>query len=248
MSDYNFWAERYNTQACWTEPIRQYILQQIKLPKNGNVLEVGCGSQAVLKEFTSLGHKTVGIDIDYSILKYSKSNQLLSELINANGYTLPFKDNYFDLSFCHYLLLWGENPIKFLKEMTRVTKKSGWVSCFAEPDYLSRIDSPQELERLAIIQNKSLQNQGVNLSAGRNLLDWFAKIQLGNINWGIIGSQNTPSSQVEQDLEWNTLLKDIEGSITKEEIEAFRIIDQQSRNNGTRILFVPTFYAYAQKL
>ncbi len=248
MSDYHFWVDRYKTQASWTRPIRQYILQQIQLPNNSNILEVGCGSQAVLQEFTSFGYKTIGIDIDYSILKYSKSNQLASTIINANGYDLPFKDNYFDLSFCHYLLLWSDHPFKFLEEMTRVTKKSGWVCCFAEPDYLSRIDSPQALERLAEIQNKSLQKQGVNLSTGRKMLDWFAKINLANINWGIIGSQNSPSTNKDQELEWNTLIKDVQGYISKEELDALRIIELQSLNNGTRILFVPTFYAYAQKL
>jgi ubiquinone/menaquinone biosynthesis C-methylase UbiE len=248
MSDYHFWANRYKTQASWTWPIRQYILKQIKLPKHCNVLEVGCGSQAVLQEFTNSGHKTIGIDIDYSILKYSKSNQLHSTIINANGYDLPFKDNYFDLSFCHYLLLWSDQPITMLEELTRVTKKSGWVCCFAEPDYLARIDHPQELERLAEIQNKSLQKQGVNLTTGRNMLEWFAKIKLANINWGIIGSQNSPSTSKGQDLEWNTIIKDVQEYISREELDALRIIEFESQNKGTRIMFVPTFYAYAQKL
>lgn len=247
MSDFHFWAKRYKSQARWTKQSRQYILQQINLPKNGKVLEVGCGSQAVLQEFLTFGFQTFGIDIDYSILNFSNQEQSKAALINADGYKLPFVDNFFDFSYCHFLLLWIDNPIKIINEMVRVTKRSGWICCFAEPDYLARIDSPAGLERLGEMQNKSLQNQGVNLSAGRNLSQWLSKSNLRDITWGILGSHNPHFSQKSDDLEWDTVIKDIQGYFSDKEIEEFRDTYYQSKINNTQILFVPTFYAYAQK-
>jgi hypothetical protein len=129
-----------------------------------------------------------------------------------------------------------------------VVKKFGWICCFAEPDYLSRIDSPPPLENFGQIQNFSLENQGVNLSTGRNLSAWMKLANLENIHWGIIGAhqqaikQNNPT-----DFEWETINKDVSDLLSEKELAHFRQIDLAAKSLGTRILFIPTFYAYAQK-
>ncbi len=145
MNDYEFWSSRYNDQASWTRETRNFILQQISLPHHSNILEVGCGSLAVLRDFNELHQVTFGVDIDLEILKFSKKTNMNSNLINADGLQIPFAKESFDLCFCHYLLLWITNPISILREMTRVTKINGWICCFAEPDYLARIDYPSRL-------------------------------------------------------------------------------------------------------
>lgn len=247
MSDYKFWSSRYKQQATWTRETRNFILNQILLPQHSNILEVGCGSSAVLDEFTQLDHKTFGLDIDIQIL--IDSNQYLpkSKLINGDGLSLPFKDNFFDLSFCHYLLLWINDPIKILKEMSRVTKNSGWICCFAEPDYLSRIDFPSPFVELGQIQNTSLSNQGVNLSTGRNLPNWLMIAGLSNIHWGILGShQKVDNNTVDALSEWETIQRDLKVIYPEEEILKYKVIEYNAQTQDIRILFIPTFYAYAQ--
>ncbi len=74
MNDYQFWSSRYKLQASWTKQTRNFIINQISLPDQAYVLEVGCGSSAVLDEFTQSDHKTFGLDIDLQILKDSKKD------------------------------------------------------------------------------------------------------------------------------------------------------------------------------
>lgn len=247
MSDYQFWSSRYKQQASWTRETRNFIINQISLPLQANILEVGCGSSAVLDEFSESGKNTFGLDIDLKILKYSNQNYSQTRLINADGFSLPIKNVFFDLCFCHYFLLWIDDPVKIIKEMSRVTKNLGWICIFAEPDYLSRIDYPSPLDKLGLMQNHSLSNQGVNLLTGRNLQNWLMQAGLSNIHWGICGShQKVESNNIEPGSEWETILRDLETLYTEEEILKYKEIEDDARTKGIRILFIPTFYAYAQ--
>lgn len=248
MSDYQFWSSRYKQQASWTKQTREFITNQISLPPQSNILEVGCGSSAVLDEFTESGHHTFGLDIDLQILQYSNQYSPKSRLINGDGYSLPVKNGSIDLCFCHYLMLWINDPAIIISEMSRVTKKSGWICCFAEPDYLSRIDYPSPLEKLGQMQNSSLSKQGVNLSTGRNIANWLMQARLSNIHWGIFGSyQIVESNIVNPDSEWETIQRDLEKLYSDEEIIKYKEIEHKAQSQGIRILFIPTFYAYAQK-
>jgi ubiquinone/menaquinone biosynthesis C-methylase UbiE len=248
MNDYQFWSSRYIQQASWTKQTRHFIINQISLPDQTNILEVGCGSSAVLDEFTQSDHKTFGLDIDFQILNDSKHYLPKSKLINGDGLSLPIKNDFFNLSFCHFLLLWIDDPVRILKEMSRVTKKSGWICCFAEPDYLSRIDSPSPLQKLGQMQNSSLSNQGVNLSTGRNVVNWLTQSGLTNIHWGIFGShQKVESKTINSAIEWETIRRDLELLYPYEEILKYKEVEHDALSQGTRILFIPTFYAYAQK-
>jgi ubiquinone/menaquinone biosynthesis C-methylase UbiE len=247
MSDYQFWSSRYKQQASWTRETRNFIINQISLPLQANILEVGCGSCAVLDEFNESGHNTVGLDIDFQILKYSIQNSSKASLINGDGLSLSLKNDFFDICFCHYLLLWIDNPVRILKEMSRVTNKTGWICIFAEPDYLSRIDYPSPLDKLGQMQNSSLSNQGVNLSAGRNLQNWLMQAGFSNIHWGIYGfHQKVESHSINADSEWATTQRELEKLYSVEEILKYKEIEDNARTQGFRILFIPTFYAYAQ--
>jgi SAM-dependent methyltransferase len=247
MSDYQFWASRYKQQASWTRQTRNFIIQQLSLPKKADILEIGCGSYAVLNEFVKKDHNVFGIDIDHQILAFSKSRYPEIKVSTADGYTLPFTQDKFDLCYCHYFLLWMNDPVSILIEMMRVTKKTGWICCFAEPDYSSRIDAPPPLEKLGLIQNSSLEKQGVNLSTGRNIPFWLIEVNLKNIHWGIIGAHQPPIKSDHDNFEWEIINKDLSEIISENYLDQYKQIDQEAKNLGSRILFIPTFYAYAQK-
>ncbi|NTW13004.1 MAG: hypothetical protein HGA30_06805, partial [Anaerolineales bacterium] len=44
------WHTRYSQQAKWTRDLRDYIFGKIKLDNAHHVLEVGCGTGAILSE------------------------------------------------------------------------------------------------------------------------------------------------------------------------------------------------------
>ncbi len=130
--------------------------------------------------------------------------------------------------------------------MKRVTKNSGWLCCFAEPDYLGRIDFPSSLETMGKLQNQSLEKQGVNLSSGRNLTGWYSQLKLTNFSWGILGSHNDLANRKVNKDEWKMTEMDISENLSSSEISKFQDLDYSAQREGSRIFFVPTFYAYAK--
>ena len=141
------WHTRYAQQAEWTRNLRTYIFNKIQLNASSRVLEVGCGTGAILSELPT--HLSLhGLDIDPGALAQCQSHVPSASLIRANALQLPYPDNSFDVVYCHFLLLWVSYPMRALLEMKRVTKKGGHIIAFAEPDYRARVDKPEELVQL----------------------------------------------------------------------------------------------------
>ena len=242
--DPEFWYQRYTRQVCWTLAARRYIFEQIRAHPSQRILEAGCGSGAVLESLNKDGFSnTIGLDIDYQALRLAVNHPVTT----ADALNLPYSQNSFDISLCHFLLLWVTDPLKVLKEMSRVTKPGGWVIALAEPDYGGRIDYPEELEQLGKVQSQSLRDQGADIFTGRKLKSFFADCGLENIRSGIISAQwDRGFDQAEFDLEWAVLEKDLEGKVSSEELERVYKIDLEASRQGRRVLFMPIFYAFGQ--
>ena len=85
------------------------------------ILEVGSGTGAVIEEIMSLttNPELYALDINWIALQ----SNLCTNKILGKGEQLPFPDNFFDITLCHYLLLWIKNPIDVLKEIGESTKE-----------------------------------------------------------------------------------------------------------------------------
>ena len=84
------WHARYKLQAGWTAEIRKYLYQRASLQDARRVLEVGCGSGAIvatLREHSQA--QVIGLDLQLPILKFA-SGQDISSLF-LNGLTLSVK-------------------------------------------------------------------------------------------------------------------------------------------------------------
>ena len=84
----------------------------------------------------------------------------------------------FDITFCHFLLLWVQHPLQALSEMQRVTRPGGFVLALAEPDYDHRLDTPASLTLLGRWQAESLRRQGADPGIGARLADLFRQTGL----------------------------------------------------------------------
>jgi len=241
------WHKHFVLQAGWTFQLRNYLLRQIDLPGNARVLEVGCGTGALLSDSAFDGYVMDGVDIDFNRVRFC--NDLISNtrVINADGYNLPIKDNSYDLVFCHYLLLWCKNPLKILQEMLRVCKKGGYLMCFGEPDYSSRIDFPQIFQKLGRLQNHSLEFQGVNLSVGRQMGDQLIETGLTYVHTGVMGFERMKQSMEDFEDEWSMIAYDLGGLVPLDEILSMRGEAKKIWMDGRCTLFIPTFYGYGIK-
>ena len=90
------------------------------------VLEVGCGTGAILAELrrTSFGVRHVGVDMaDPNLHADPKAEGL--DLFAYDGARVPFEDNSFDFVFASHVLEHVANEREFLFELGRVARR--WV-------------------------------------------------------------------------------------------------------------------------
>ena len=95
-----------------------------ELNSNLNVLDVGCGSKP---------HGTVNCDLYIDDIQGHRGDKLLfvkslPNFVNCDGRYLPFVDGCFDAVFSGQLIEHLENPVAFIKELSRVCKVGGIVT------------------------------------------------------------------------------------------------------------------------
>jgi ubiquinone/menaquinone biosynthesis C-methylase UbiE len=236
------WHNRFTQQAGWTRELRAHLLKSFSFSARDNILEVGCGTGAILSQ-SNLPGKKYGLDINISYLFLAKQNLPDAYLTESDAHFLPFATNSFNLSLCHYFLLWVNSPFTVLQEMHRVTQPGGAIIAFAEPDYGGRIDYPHELDQLGNWQKQALQRQGANTCMGRQLTSLFHKVGLKNIQTGILGGRWSDSiTQGELETEWKVIRNDLTGAIDANKLDELQKLDKRAWKKGERVLFVPTFY------
>lgn len=238
------WHQRFLQQAEWTWDLRKYIYEIIGQTAAGALLDIGCGTGALLDEFAALpGARVHGLDINLEFLSFSTQSAPGAALTCGDAHAMPYAPHTFDILICHYLFLWLDDPALALREMVRVAKEGAMVIALAEPDYGGRIDYPQSLSVLADWQVRSLRGQGADPHMGRRLQGLFSQAGLVNVETGVLGGQwkgSPPSEEIAS--EWTMLEKDLEGFLGDEEMEAFRQVEEEAWERGERVLYVPTFY------
>lgn len=206
------------------------------MDKHVSVLEVGCGTGAVMRKIReeNKNRKIIlyGVDIDQQALKYAnkKSKYLL---IAGNGERLPFRDNFFDLVYCHYFLLWVKDPAKILQEMHRVLKRNGYCAVIAEPNYTEMQAKPESLWNLAEKQRKILCEAGADISIGQKSAIFFDQAGFTSIETGQYENYQKGFSYLKQEI--NQMLVDTE---TKK-----FVIDP----NTEYYYNVPTYFVFGRK-
>lgn len=235
------WHLRYTQQAKWTRDLRAYIFDKIQLNDSRRVLEVGCGTGAILSALP-IQSQIHGMDIDPDALAQCLIHVPSASLVHGNALQLPYSNNSFDVVYCHFFLLWAKNPIQALLEMKRVARK--YVIAFAEPDYANRVDKPDELIPLGKWQADSLRRQGANPNFGARLAESFFQAGIEIIETGTIQSVVNEASLEEWEIEWAVIESDLAESVPSEDIQKMKELDKAARERGERVLHVPTHFAW----
>ena len=236
--------KRYLQQADWTADLRKDLFEHANFNEAKRVLEVGSGTGAVIGTLPiAKGRISHGLDIHFLSLKYSHKQNSDAEHTGGDAHSLPYADNSFDFVFCHFVLLWLDDPLTALSEMSRVTRSDGFVISFAEPDYGGRIDHPPELKPLGKWQADALEAQGADSEMGRKVLGLFQQSGLKEVQSGVLGAQWSEANADDSEREWQILKTDLEGRISAEQLEIFAREEKRATKSGNRVLYVPTFFA-----
>lgn len=112
------------------------IIRRIRkfTPKNGFVLDAGCGSGIFLDEILILNRQVVGIDLSISGLR--RCNKKTTGLVLADVENLPFKDSAFSGVISISVIEFTSCPELVFKEFNRVLKTDS-ILLLTAPNLLS---------------------------------------------------------------------------------------------------------------
>ena len=239
------WHTRYSQQAKWTRDLRHYIFEKVGIKHAQDVLEVGCGTGAILSDLPKQPN-VYGLDINLDSLLECHIHAPVAILTQGDALQLPYFDQSFNIVYCHFLLLWVTDPLQALLEMQRVAKNGGYVLAFAEPNYLRRVDQPEELIQLGKWQTEALVRQGADPALGARLAELFYEAGIQIIETGTIQSQGREPSSEEWEIEWDVIESDLKGWVAENNIQEIKQLDKQARVHKTRLLHVPTHFAWGR--
>lgn len=173
------------------EKWRKNLLKKI----NGKILEVGVGTGKNLQYYHK-NAKVIAIDLSLKMLtkarlKLKKLKNKNVKLIQMDAQKLKFKNNSFDYVVCTFVLCSVPDPLKTLKEIKRVLKKTGSILMIEHIlskntfiAFFQHIHNPLTRILLGVnINRKTLENiekAGFKIKKQKNLafLDVFKKIEV----------------------------------------------------------------------
>jgi len=239
------WHARYLQQAAWTRDLRAYLFEKAGLNNAQRVLEVGCGTGAILSTLSTPA-SAHGLDLDPAALAECRIHAPNVTLTRGNGLSLPYPSQTFDIVYCHYFFLWVNDPLQAILEMKRVTRPKGHILALAEPDYYARVDQPDELKILGTWQREAVKRQGADPGLGSRLAEMFFQAGIKIVETGTIhGAINDPTLE-ERNIEWAVIESDLAGTFQEEEIQKIKRLDEQAWERGDRVLYVPTHFVWGR--
>ena len=123
----DYWEEKkpVNRRSAFHPVVQTYVLSRINaliphiiINSDSLLLDVGCGNGFFTAHFDKLC-KVTGIDYSKGMLELNP----VKNTFQMEAENIEFKDNSFDIVFCHSLLHHIENIDRVLTEMRRVSRK-----------------------------------------------------------------------------------------------------------------------------
>lgn len=143
------------------------ILSKIKIHKDSNILEVGCGDAEHLLTICKDKYKPYGIDISETAIGWAKEKaeqrKIKANFQVGSVLTLPYSSDYFDLvidPLCFHCIIDKDREI-FLSEVKRVLKSNGFFLGFTMCNTV-----PEDLTEFFDKQSRNLIRHGI---AGRHI-------------------------------------------------------------------------------
>ncbi|MFW9852876.1 MAG: class I SAM-dependent methyltransferase [Candidatus Thorarchaeota archaeon] len=124
---YNKIASRYHEERDIFNNKKELDYFIELLPKEGKILDVGCGTGYGARYMVEKGYSVIGVDISVSMLEIAKKNVPEAEFIEADMTKLTFPDNSFDGIVSLYAIFHvsREKHEKLFQDLHRMLKTGG---------------------------------------------------------------------------------------------------------------------------
>lgn len=141
---------------------KNIIKQVVELKSDFKVLDYGCGIGRISNWISNDVNKVIGMDISQKMIEAAKKSAEEHNLKNvefklADGKSIPFKNELFDLIICCVSLKYiidDDNFNKIMGELARVTKKGGCITIIDEVDQNGpKILNEEDLSGFAILRS-----------------------------------------------------------------------------------------------
>jgi SAM-dependent methyltransferase len=240
------WDAQFTRQAAWTRATRAHLYRRANLLRASRVLDVGSGTGVVTEELAARTRGQVtGLDLDPAMVAYARARGGRTEYRPGDAHDLPFGDAMFDVTLCHFLLMWCRDPVRVAHEMVRVTRPGGAILVCAEPDYGGRIDYPDL--PLGRWQIEALRREGADPCLGRKLRGLFVLPGVRQVEVGLIPGLWEPATlRAEFDAEWLLWERSLADYVPPPELARVKAADLEAIESGERLVFMPVFYALAR--
>jgi len=234
--------EYYRLQTRWTYQSRNYILRSTGILRSKEpILEVGCGTGALLVELTRRSESfVVGVDRDQSVLKAAEEH-LTPHLLCADAAHLPFEDGTFSAVVYHFTIMWMPDPEGALREARRVLQCGGFALALAEPDYGAALEFPDEFSLKEVVECAIIEAGGDPHTA-RKLPRWFLNAgfkveKMGSVTQPLFGERLKENAEARR-LFTETL--GVDADILRRRIE----LEERSSDC---FVYYPVFYLIARR-
>ncbi len=221
---------RYSAQAAWTKELRDCIRSE--LPNEARVLELGCGTGAVLRDFNL--NYGIGLDKKFSRLRFAGKYSAHAFTVGM-AQELPFKSGSFDMVYCHFFLLWANGDDDILSEAHRVLKEGGLCGLLAEPCWDELEAEPSALYKAAKLQRARLIKEGIDPAVGKQLPALLRKAGFKEIEYASYRRSETQTAEY------------ILGEVRQIESDTGISMNGLTICPGYSCYNIPTYYARAKK-
>jgi ubiquinone/menaquinone biosynthesis C-methylase UbiE len=119
---------RYGTSSggVYHRHISRHMLDW--LPKEGLLLDLGCGTGLFMRRYAELGGTAIGLDISRGMVGAAREQAGWFEYLVGTADVLPFRDRTFDAVSCVLAFSYLENPAGMLGEAFRVLRPGGCLA------------------------------------------------------------------------------------------------------------------------
>lgn len=118
-------------QRYWQRKRVEVLVEKSNCIQGEKILDIGCGSGVIAKEFAKKGGEIYGFDLSSRAVEYARSRNIRNtNFILADAHNIPFKSNYFDVVVGCEVIEHLLEPDRMIAEIARVLKNGGRLLLF----------------------------------------------------------------------------------------------------------------------